>query len=220
MAPRIIVVPPSAETGAIAREMAPAGFELVLARGGGAELEAALGPAEYMVCYPNVDGDPSIGRAADEAGAALSAGYDAVDLEAARAGAGLQQRRRQRHLRGRACHHADAHRGAQSALAACQRGGRALARQRPGAAHVRTLRQDAGHRRPRHHRQEGGAAGARLRHAGAVLRHPQAERGCRGRTRRALPPAARAAAHLRRGLAERAAQRLHPAHDRRRTSWR
>ena len=54
MAARIIVVPPSAETGAIAREMAPAGFELVLARGGGAELEAALGPAEYMVCYPNV----------------------------------------------------------------------------------------------------------------------------------------------------------------------
>ena len=86
MAARIIVVPPSAETGAIAREMAPAGFELVLARGGGAELEAALGPAEYMVCYPNVAMHDSFYRAAPRLKLVqlLSAGYDAVDLEAAR----------------------------------------------------------------------------------------------------------------------------------------
>jgi phosphoglycerate dehydrogenase-like enzyme len=86
MAPRIIVVPPSAETGAIAREMAPAGFELVLARGGGAELEAALGPAEYMVCYPNVAMHDPFYRAAPRLKLVqlLSAGYDAVDLEAAR----------------------------------------------------------------------------------------------------------------------------------------
>ncbi len=32
MSARIIVVPPSTEVGEIAREMAPAGFELVLAR--------------------------------------------------------------------------------------------------------------------------------------------------------------------------------------------
>ena len=37
MAPKIIVVPPSDETGEIAREMAPAGFELVLARSGADE---------------------------------------------------------------------------------------------------------------------------------------------------------------------------------------
>ena len=52
MSARIVVVPPSAEIGEIAREMAPAGFELVLARNDSPELEAALGSAEYMVCYP------------------------------------------------------------------------------------------------------------------------------------------------------------------------
>ena len=45
MGSRIIVVPPSAETAEIAREMAPANFELVLARNG-PELESALGTAE------------------------------------------------------------------------------------------------------------------------------------------------------------------------------
>jgi len=86
MAPRIIVVPPSAETGEIAREMAPSGFDLVLARDGGSELEAALGPAEYMVCYPNVKMHDSFYRAAPKLRLVqlLSAGYDAVDLEAAR----------------------------------------------------------------------------------------------------------------------------------------
>jgi phosphoglycerate dehydrogenase-like enzyme len=85
MAPRIIVVPPSAETGEIAREMAPAGFELVLARGSG-ELEAALPSAEYMVCYPNVAMHDPFYRAAPRLKLVqlLSAGYDAVDLEAAR----------------------------------------------------------------------------------------------------------------------------------------
>jgi phosphoglycerate dehydrogenase-like enzyme len=86
MSPRIIVVPPSAETGEIAREMAPAGFELVLARGGGAELEAALGPVEYMVCYPNLAMHDPFYRAAPRLRLVqlLSAGYDAVDIEAAR----------------------------------------------------------------------------------------------------------------------------------------
>jgi hypothetical protein len=41
MSPRIIVVPPSEETGEIARALAPAGYELVLVRGDGAELAAA-----------------------------------------------------------------------------------------------------------------------------------------------------------------------------------
>src|SRR5450432_3842426 len=85
MGARIIVVPPSAETGDIARETAPTGFELVLARSG-AELEAALGPAEYMVCYPSVAMHDPIYRAAPRLKLVqlLSAGYDAVDLEAAR----------------------------------------------------------------------------------------------------------------------------------------
>ena len=54
MNPRIIVVPPSAETGEIARALAPAGYELVLVRGDGAELAAALGEAEYVLCYPSL----------------------------------------------------------------------------------------------------------------------------------------------------------------------
>ena len=86
MPPRIVLVPPSADVGEIAREMAPAGFELVLARDGSPEYEAALGGAEYMVCYPNVALRDAFYRAAPRVKLVqlLSAGYDAVDLEAAR----------------------------------------------------------------------------------------------------------------------------------------
>ena len=86
MSPRIVVVPPSADAGEIAREMAPAGFELVLARDGSPEYEAALAGAEYMVCYPNVALRDTFYRAAPRVKLVqlLSAGYDAVDLEAAR----------------------------------------------------------------------------------------------------------------------------------------
>jgi len=86
MSPRIMVVPPSADVGEIARQMAPAGFELVLAQPGTAEFEAALGGVEYMVCYPNVQMHDSFYKAAPRLKLVqmLSAGYDAVDLEAAR----------------------------------------------------------------------------------------------------------------------------------------
>jgi phosphoglycerate dehydrogenase-like enzyme len=86
MRPRIVLVPPSAEVADIAREMAPAGFELVLARDGSPEYESALGGAEYMVCYPNVPLQDAFYRAAPRVKLVqlLSAGYDAVDLEAAR----------------------------------------------------------------------------------------------------------------------------------------
>jgi len=85
MSPRIIVVAPSTEVGAIAREMAPAGFELVLAYSE-SDLEPALGAAEYMVCYPHVRMGDAFYRAAPRLKLVqlLSAGYDAVDLEAAR----------------------------------------------------------------------------------------------------------------------------------------
>jgi len=85
MSPRIILVAPSTEVGAIARGMAPAGFELVLAYNS-SEFEPALGDAEYMVCYPNVRMDDAFYRAAPRLKLVqlLSAGYDAVDLEAAR----------------------------------------------------------------------------------------------------------------------------------------
>ena len=87
MNPRIVVVPPTfAEIAEIARQMAPAGFELVIARNNPAELQSALATAEYMVCYPNVTSDDSFYSAAPRLKLfqLLSAGYDDVDLEAAR----------------------------------------------------------------------------------------------------------------------------------------
>jgi phosphoglycerate dehydrogenase-like enzyme len=86
MKPRIIVVPPSPDVSEIAREMAPSGFDTVLAPAGTPELAAALGEAEYMVCYPNVVMKDPFYRAAPKLRLVhlLSAGYDNVDLEAAR----------------------------------------------------------------------------------------------------------------------------------------
>ena len=87
MPPRILVVPPSfAEIAEIARNIAPAGFELVVTRNDRAEIEAASGSAEYMVCFPNAPSDDAFFRAAPKLKLfqLLSAGYDDVDLEAAR----------------------------------------------------------------------------------------------------------------------------------------
>jgi phosphoglycerate dehydrogenase-like enzyme len=86
MTARIIVVPPSAEAGQLARDMAPADFELVLARNDRLEIEAAVTAAEYMVCYPGVPMKEPFYRAAPRLKLVqlLSAGYDDVDLEAAR----------------------------------------------------------------------------------------------------------------------------------------
>lgn len=86
MSPRIIVVPPTAESGEIARELAPSGFELCLAGVGGVEIKDVLNNAGYMVCYPHVKMDDAFYRAAPNLKLVqlLSAGYDNVDLEAAR----------------------------------------------------------------------------------------------------------------------------------------
>ena len=85
--PRVVLVPPSEKTGELARELAPAGLELVLAPESGAELTNALGTAQFMVCYPGVKMPPAFYRSAPNLRLVqlLSAGYDAVDLEAARA---------------------------------------------------------------------------------------------------------------------------------------
>ena len=85
--PRVVLVPPSAKTGELARELAPAGIELVLAPESGSELTNALGTAQFMVCYPGVKMPPAFYRSAPNLRLVqlLSAGYDAVDLEAARA---------------------------------------------------------------------------------------------------------------------------------------
>jgi phosphoglycerate dehydrogenase-like enzyme len=86
MLPRIIFVSPSPDIGEIAREMAPAGFDLALVRGDGPELAAVLGEAQYMLCYPHLPMKDAFYRAAPRLRLVqlLSAGYDNVDLEAAR----------------------------------------------------------------------------------------------------------------------------------------
>ncbi|MCC7346344.1 MAG: 2-hydroxyacid dehydrogenase [Variibacter sp.] len=86
MPPRLIVVPPSPDVVEIARELAPSGFDVVMPAANSAELEAALAEAEYMVCYPNVVMKDPFYRAAPKLRLVhlLSAGYDNVDLEAAR----------------------------------------------------------------------------------------------------------------------------------------
>jgi phosphoglycerate dehydrogenase-like enzyme len=80
------VVPPSAETGEIARELAPAGFELALVQPESPQFAAALGDAVYMVCYPSVKMADAFYRAAPRLRLVqlLAAGYDNVDLAAAR----------------------------------------------------------------------------------------------------------------------------------------
>jgi phosphoglycerate dehydrogenase-like enzyme len=86
MPPRIVLVPPSPDVAEIARGMAPGGFDTVIARADSPEFKAALGEAEYMVCYPNVKMEDPFYRAAPKLRLVqlLSAGYDAVDLDAAR----------------------------------------------------------------------------------------------------------------------------------------
>jgi len=80
------VVPASAETGVIARELAPAGFALALVEHESPQFAAALGEAEYMVCYPSVKMPDAFYRAAPRLRLVqlLTAGYDNVDLAAAR----------------------------------------------------------------------------------------------------------------------------------------
>ncbi|HEU0061334.1 MAG TPA: 2-hydroxyacid dehydrogenase [Hyphomicrobiaceae bacterium] len=84
--PNIVLVPPSADAGAIARDLAPRGFELALLSHTAPEFEAAVASMDYMVCYPNVPMPDAFYRAAPRLKLVqlLSAGYDNVDLEAAR----------------------------------------------------------------------------------------------------------------------------------------
>ena len=86
MKPKMIVVPPSEAVGELAREMAPSGVELVVAQEGTNEYNAALGTAEYIVCYPHVKLDDKFHKSAPKIKLIqlLSAGYDTVDIEAAR----------------------------------------------------------------------------------------------------------------------------------------
>lgn len=86
MNPKVILVPPSEATGEMAREMAPAGLDLVIAQPGEPKFAAALATAEFMICYPNVKMPDAFYKSAPRMKLVqlLSAGYDAVDIEAAR----------------------------------------------------------------------------------------------------------------------------------------
>lgn len=86
MAPRIVLVPPQEDAAKIAREMAPAGFETIVTRPDQSDMAAALDAAEYMICYPNVKMPDAFYKQAPKLKLVqlLSAGYDAVDLAAAR----------------------------------------------------------------------------------------------------------------------------------------
>jgi phosphoglycerate dehydrogenase-like enzyme len=84
MSPKILVVSPSAEVSEIAREMAPKGFETVVVSD--SEVAGALPGTEYMNCYPHVQMKDAFYKEATKLKLVqlLSAGYDNVDLDAAR----------------------------------------------------------------------------------------------------------------------------------------
>jgi glyoxylate reductase/D-3-phosphoglycerate dehydrogenase len=85
MASKIVVVtPPDAHEAA--REMAPAGFELVIASPGSAEYTAAMRDAEYLVGFVDMLVQEKLYQAAPKLKLIqmLSAGYDRADLAAAR----------------------------------------------------------------------------------------------------------------------------------------
>src|SRR5947208_2987285 len=86
MPPKILVVSPSDEVSEIAREMAPGGFETIIIND--TQVAASIDGAEYMICYPHVPMKDEFYKAAPKLKLVqlLSAGYDNVDLEAARRG--------------------------------------------------------------------------------------------------------------------------------------
>src|SRR5436305_9640120 len=85
MPPKILVSCPSAEVAAIAREMAPKGFETVVVHNDAGVLPNLSG-IEYMITYPHIPMRDAFYKAAPKLKLVqlLSAGYDNVDLEAAR----------------------------------------------------------------------------------------------------------------------------------------
>jgi phosphoglycerate dehydrogenase-like enzyme len=85
MAPKILVSCPSSEVANIAREMAPKGFETVVVHSD-AEVIASLPGIEYMITYPHIPMTDEFYRVVPKLRLVqlLSAGYDNVDLEAAR----------------------------------------------------------------------------------------------------------------------------------------
>ncbi|WP_135466114.1 2-hydroxyacid dehydrogenase [Crenalkalicoccus roseus] len=86
MAGRIVLMDNGLSDMAVARELCPAGFELVIARPGTPEFAAAIPEAEYLVGFGSPAMDDAFYRAARRLRLyqLLSAGYDNCDIEAAR----------------------------------------------------------------------------------------------------------------------------------------
>ncbi len=86
MVSKIVVVSPSENVTPIAREMAPFGFDTLIFENGDPAYRSALSGADFMVCYPSVPLGPEFYAEAKDIKLIqlLSAGYDNVDLEAAR----------------------------------------------------------------------------------------------------------------------------------------
>lgn len=81
---RVVLVPPTAEVAEIAKQMAPSSIELVMVKE--SEVMASIPDAKYMVCYPHIPMSDAFYKAAPHMRLVqlLSAGYDNVDIEAAR----------------------------------------------------------------------------------------------------------------------------------------
>jgi phosphoglycerate dehydrogenase-like enzyme len=86
MAPKMIVLDNPLNAMEVARELAPPGFDMIIARPGTQEFTAALPDAEYLVGLGEIKMDDAFYAAARRLKLIqlLSAGYDRVDIEAAR----------------------------------------------------------------------------------------------------------------------------------------
>ncbi|MGH7154662.1 MAG: 2-hydroxyacid dehydrogenase, partial [Acetobacteraceae bacterium] len=86
MAPRILVPQNPLNSAEIMRELVPPGFDVVLTRAGSAEWNDALRDTEYLVGLGEVKMDDAFYKLAPRLKLVqlLSAGYDRIDIEAAR----------------------------------------------------------------------------------------------------------------------------------------
>jgi phosphoglycerate dehydrogenase-like enzyme len=88
MSPRIVFVTDFPDAADVAREMAPSGFELVIAPARSAEYKEAMREAEYLVGFVDMLVDEELYGDAPNLKLVqlLSAGYDKADIAAARRG--------------------------------------------------------------------------------------------------------------------------------------
>ena len=86
MSPKIVFVTDMPDAAVVGREMAPAGFELIVAAAKSAEYKAAMRDAEYLVGFVDKLVDAELYETAPKLKLIqlLSAGYDKADLAAAR----------------------------------------------------------------------------------------------------------------------------------------